>query len=76
MSGRHDLERIEANLDAELAIVESRHPLDPTEVFAALDPTDPLTTDPTDVARYEVGLGGLREAVVGMERFEDGLGFD
>lgn len=67
-----DLERIEENIDVELAVVESSHPLDPTATYNAFDPNDPLATDPTDVQRYEVGLGGLREAVLGMERLEDG----
>ena len=70
MNGHRDLDRIRANLEAELAIVEASHPADPAEVFAELDPNYPLTTDPTEVERYEVGLGGLREAVLGMERFE------
>jgi hypothetical protein len=67
-----DLERIEENIDVELAVVESSHPLDPTATYNAFDPNDPLASDPTDVQRYEVGLSGLREAVLAVERLEDG----
>ena len=70
----HDLERLEKNVAAELAMVESAHPDDPSVSFMTFDPTDPFAIDPTDVMQYEVELRGLRNAVVGMERWEDGLG--
>jgi hypothetical protein len=65
---------MEQNIDAELAvahkIVSDGAPLS----FDAFDPTDPLTSDRTDLLRFEVGLTGLRHAVVGMESFGDDLG--
>lgn len=67
-----DLERIEDNVEVELAVVEASHPLDPSATYNAFDPNDQLASDPTDVQRYEVGLGGLREAVLAVERLEDG----
>lgn len=71
---RRDLESIEQDVDAELATAEQTVPIDAPLSFTAFDPTDPLASDPTDVLRYEVGLNGLHEAVVGMERLEDELG--
>lgn len=66
-----DLERLEENVDVELATVEASHPVDAAATYSEFDPTDPLASDPTDVLRYEVGLSGLREAVLTMESLED-----
>jgi hypothetical protein len=71
---RRDLKRIEENVDAELAMAESTLPIDVPVPFTTFDPTDPLASDPTDVLRYEIELSGLRDAVLGMEKFEDDLG--
>ena len=71
---RRDLKRIEENVEAELEMAESTLPIDEPVSFTTFDPTDPLASDPTDVLRYEIGLSGLREAVLGMERLEDDHG--
>ena len=71
---RNELESIEQDIDAELAVAQQTVSDEAPLSFDAFDPTDPLTSDPTDVLRFEVGLTGLRQAVVGMETFDDDLG--
>lgn len=71
---RRDLESVEQNIDAELAMAEQAVPIEAPLPFATFDPTDPLASDPTDVQRYEVGLTGLHEAVVAMEQVDDDRG--
>jgi hypothetical protein len=71
---RRDLESVEQNIDAELAMAQESVPIDMPLSFATFDPTDPLASDPTDVQRYEVGLTGLHEAVVTMELLDEDLG--
>ena len=72
MSLKQDLERIEENVDAELTLAGSSHPVDLTAAYTAFDPNDPFASDPADDLRYEVGLSDLREAVLAVERLDDG----
>lgn len=58
----HSLHGLEIEIEAEVTIVESSHPLD----FADTPVTEWLS-DPTDDERYEVDLRGLLDAVEAVE---------
>ena len=68
---RRDLERLEEDLNVELALSDAALPANRGPLFETFDPTDPLATDPTEVIRYEVGLSELRAAVMELEGSAD-----
>lgn len=68
MSGDNEfLHGLEAEVEAELEIVENSHPEE-----TAATPVTEWRFDPVDAERYEVGLRGLLGAVEAVEDAERG----
>jgi len=61
MSEPGDLDRIEQDVDEELALLASSHPL-------------PITDDLTDLEAYEGRLRSLHDSVLSLETYEKNIG--